>query len=94
MAKVELTDEDAAHIREWQRLSPDAKEGLNKLAKLLGDEGKRKSLYQLIETHSEIASLVAIHAHLSFMGRIILMVGGLSAAIVSSIAVWKVFIGK
>lgn len=94
MQKIELTDEDAAHIRDWQRLDSDEKEAINKIARIFGNEEKRKSLYALIEAQAKISDVLATHAHLSWAGRMFLKAGTIAGVLVAVASAWKVWIGK
>ncbi|AGC35728.1 hypothetical protein ACP46_gp43 [Rhizobium phage RHEph06] len=93
MQRITLSDEDAEHIRDWQRLSSDEKEAINKLAKALGDEAKRKSLYDLLAAQSEIANMIAIKAHLSWFMGMLFKAGTLATVALALAGVYKLFFG-
>lgn len=94
MTKIDLSEEDADHIKDWQRLSTDEKEALNKLAKLLGNEEKRKSLYTLIEAQSKISDILAAHGHLNWVGRMFLKAGAIAGVFIALASAWKIWFTK
>lgn len=94
MTKIDLSEEDANHIKDWQRLSGEEKAALNKLAKFLGDEDTRKSLYSLIEAHSKISDILVAHGHLSWAGRMFFKAGAIATVIIGMAGAYKVFFGK
>lgn len=93
MVRINLSEEDAEHIKDWQRLSSDEKEALNKLAKALGEESKRRSLYDLLAAQNEIANIIAIKAHLSWVAGLIFKAGALGTVILALAGVYKIFFG-
>lgn len=94
MQRIILSDEDAEHIKDWQRLTSEEKEALNKVAKLLGNEEKRKSFYTLLEAQSKISELLAVSNHLSWVGRMFLKAGAIAAVLISLASFWKLYFGK
>lgn len=93
MQRIDLSDEDADHIKAWQRLSTDEKEALNKLARLLGDEGKRKSFYTLLEAQTNISDLLATANHIGWLGRMFLKAGTVAGVLLAVASVWKLWFG-
>lgn len=93
MQRITLSDEDAEHIRDWQRLSGDEKDALNKLAKALGEEAKRKSLYELLAAQNEIANIIAIKAHLSWFMGMVFKAGTFATVALALAGVYKLFFG-
>lgn len=91
--KVQLTDEDIDHIRAFQRLDRDEKEVLIKVAKHLGDEDRRKSFYYLIENQIKIGEILAIHAHLSWFGRMFIKAGAIAGVLLGIVGVYRVISG-
>ncbi len=94
MTKIELSEEDADHIKRWQKLSDDEKDAINKIAKIFGSDDKRKSLYTLIEAQSKISDILAVHGHLSWAGRMFLKAGAIAGVLIALATAWKVYFGK
>lgn len=82
--KVDLSDEDIEHLKDWQRLSYAEKEALNKLAKHFGNEERRESLYELIKLQNKISGMIAAASHLSFLWAFFLRIG-VATGIITSI---------
>ncbi|QIG74982.1 hypothetical protein EVC26_063 [Rhizobium phage RHph_I72] len=93
MVRINLSEKDAEHIKTWQRLSDDEKEAINKLAKALGDEAKRKSLYELLAAQNEIANMIALKAHLSWFMGMLFKAGTLATVALALAGVYKLFFG-
>nr|QIG67165.1 hypothetical protein EVB34_060 [Rhizobium phage RHph_TM26] len=93
MVRINLSEKDAEHIKTWQRLSDDEKEALNKLAKALGEEAKRKSLYELLSAQNEIANMIALKAHLSWFMGMLFKAGTLATVALALAGVYKLFFG-
>lgn len=94
MQRINLSDEDADHIKDWQRLSTEEKEALNKLAKLLGDSNKRRSLYTLLEAQVQISDLLATYNHIGWFGRMFLKAGVVAGVLISVATFIKLYFGK
>lgn len=94
MQRIVLSDKDAEHIRDWQRLSDEEREAMNKVAKILGNEDKRKSFYALLEAQVEISNLLAVANHFNWASRMILKAGAIAAVVLTAASVWKLFFGK
>lgn len=93
MPRINLSDEDADHVRRWQKLTDDQKEALNKVAKLLGDEPNRKSFYYLLENQIRISEVLAIYAHVSWAGRMFIKAGVIASVLLGVLGVYKAFYG-
>lgn len=94
MQRITLSDEDADHIKDWQRLSGDEKEALNKLAKYLGDPEKRKSFYSLMEAQVKVSEALATWGHVGWAGRMFLKAGVIAGVLISIATFWKLYFGK
>lgn len=94
MPQIRLTDEDAHAFREWQRLSPEAKDAGLKIAKLLGNEEKRVSFYKLLEMQSELSKMVAAKGHFTWFGGLIFRISALAAALLGIATFILVMTGK
>lgn len=93
MQRIIVSDQDADHIRTWQRLSDDEKEAITKMAKLFGDEKKRKSLYTLLEAQLEISNALATLGHLGWFGRMFLKAGVIAGVMISIATFIKLYFG-
>lgn len=94
MPKIILSDEDAEHIKDWQRLSYDEKEAITKIAKLLGNEDRRKSFYTLLENQIKISELLTTAQHIGWAGRMFMKAGAVAGVLLAVIALGKNFIWK
>lgn len=91
---IELTPEEMDHFRDWRRLSNDEKEAITKLAKALGSEDRRKSLYSLIEAQNDISAIVVMANHIGWIGRVIAKAGVYAGVIIGIYTVYKIlFLG-
>lgn len=94
MQNIELTDEDAAHIRQLQAMSIEEKEAIIKIAKFFGKDEKRESLYTLIKAQSEISGILAVHGHFNWAGRMFLKAGAIAGVFIAVASAWKIWFGK
>lgn len=91
---IDLTPEEIEHFRDWRRLSNDEKEAITKLAKALGSEEKRKSLYSILEAQSDISRLVVTANHIAWFGRVIVKAGVYAGVLIAAFSVYKIlFLG-
>lgn len=93
MPRIDLTDEDAEHIRDWQRLSSDEKETLTRMAKYLAKEERRRSFYELIEKQVEITNLLIAVSHFGWFGRMFLRAGLIATVFISIATFIKMYFG-
>jgi len=93
MQRIVLSDEDAKHIKDWQRLAPEEKEALNKLAESFSDPLKRRSLYTLVEEQIAISKMVSTANHLGWIGTMFLRAGVIAGIVISVAGAWKLFFG-
>lgn len=98
MRRINMTDSDYEHWRDWQRLPEESKEALTKILKLLGNEEKRKSFYYLIETQHKIAKIVLLQDHMTWVGNLIVRIAVIATTILTAIILYtnyvKGWIGK
>ena len=93
MRRISVSEEDAEHIRNWQKLSPDAKEALNRIAEFLEDKNKRRSFYELVEAQVKISNLLTTFSHLGFIGQLIVKAGLIASIILSIGMALKLYFG-
>lgn len=76
-----VSDEEADDVKEWLKLSPEAKEAGMKFAKMMGKAENEASFYQLLAMTNELSKMVAFRSHLSWFGATVLRISVFASAL-------------